>query len=110
MTNSSNCTCSDKDCSNCLIEYLAPWTIIILDVIYVLIVIIGLIGNIMTCAATIMQKSMRRSIHLYVFNLAVCDMLILIFYVPNEMMRMGNQARFVWGSSMCVFTYTVLPV
>lgn len=92
------------------VEYLASWAIIILDIIYVLIVIVGLTGNIMTCAVTIMQKSMRRSIHLYVFNLAVCDLLILIFYVPNEMMRMGNHARFVWGPVMCVITYSVLPI
>ncbi len=91
--------------------YLSNGTIVALDMTYVVILLVGLVGNVMTCTATIIQKSMRRSIHIYVFNLAVCDLLILTIYIPNEMMRMSNgMALFLWGPVMCVAMSLVLPV
>ena len=92
------------------IVYLSESSIIVIYIVYIVILVVGLCGNIMTCAALLMQKSMRRSIHIYVFNLAICDLLILTIYVPNDMMRMGNQALFLWGPLMCTAMSTVVPV
>ena len=58
--NSSN----DTQC----VVYLSNGAVAVIDVIYVIILVVGLCGNVMTCAATVTQKSMRRSIHIYVFN------------------------------------------
>lgn len=82
---------------------------IILQVLYVIVLLVGLLGNLLTCVIIIMRKSMRRSIHIYTFNLAVCDCLILMFYVPSQMIYIENQLNWVMGITVCKVNNIILP-
>ncbi|XP_004211286.2 neuropeptide Y receptor type 6 [Hydra vulgaris] len=77
---------------------------------YVLVMCLGILGNLLTCTVILLKKSMRRSIHFYAFNLAVCDLMILFVYVPTQMVYIQNQLNWTMGFVMCKIAYLVLPV
>jgi len=105
--NSSNFRQNQTDAGT---EYFTERDLIVFHCAYVILLLVGILGNGLTCYVIIQRKSMRRAIHLYTFNLAVADLLILIFYVPNQMVLMQNQFKWVLGAEMCKINYMVLPV
>ena len=85
-------------------------TLVIIHTCYVIVLCTGLFGNILTCAVIVIRQSMRRSIHFYTFNLAICDLFILLFYVPTQMVWMKEQLVWTMGLTMCKIVNVVLPV
>merc|ERR1712048_54516 len=53
---------------------------------------------------------MRRSIHMYTFNLALSDILILFFFVPTQMVYVREQLHWTMGLEMCRIVNFVIPV
>ena len=78
--------------------------------IYGLILIIGIPGNILTCYIIISTKFMRRSIHFYTFNLAASDALVVLCYVPIEIVKNENDFRWTMGIEMCYAGYCLVPL
>lgn len=85
-------------------------TVGIFFTLYSLVLLIGILGNVLTCGVILLRKSMRRSIHFYTFNLATCDLLILIFYVPNQLAYINEQMNWKMGLAMCKISYFILPI
>ncbi|XP_065657140.1 neuropeptide Y receptor type 6 [Hydra vulgaris] len=85
-------------------------TLLLFHTMYVLVMCFGIFGNILTCSVILLNKSMRKSIHFYTFNLAVCDLMILFVYVPTQMIYIQHQLHWTLGFAMCKLTYLVLPV
>lgn len=57
-----------------------PLTIILpITIIYVIIFIAGVLGNVITCVVIYKNKTMHTATNYYLFNLAVSDFLVLIF-------------------------------
>lgn len=57
-----------------------PMTIILpITVIYAIIFIAGVLGNVITCVVIYKNKTMHTATNYYLFNLAVSDFLVLIF-------------------------------
>lgn len=57
-----------------------PLTIILpITVIYVIIFLAGVLGNVITCVVIYKNKTMHTATNYYLFNLAVSDFLVLIF-------------------------------
>ncbi|XP_057299812.1 pyroglutamylated RF-amide peptide receptor-like [Hydractinia symbiolongicarpus] len=115
----TNCTCSPNltssdNCSNMnctkMGAYFTEDSILLLHTLYVAVLCSGIFGNMLTCTVILMRRSMRRSIHFYTFNLALCDLLILFFYVPTQMVYVKNQLEWTMGLTMCKVAYVVLPV
>ena len=77
---------------------------------YAILLLVGILGNILTCYVIVQRKSMRRAIHMYTFNLAVADLLILSVYVPNQMLVIEEQFKWPLGRSVCKISYMILPV
>ena len=77
---------------------------------YTILLLVGILGNILTCYVIVQRKNMRRAIHLYTFNLAVADLLILLVYVPNQMLIMEEQFKWHLGRAICKINYAILPV
>ena len=76
--------------------YFQPGTLVAFHCAYAILLVVGLLGNALTCYVIVQRRStMRRAIHLYTFNLAVADLLILFVYVPNQMFIIEEQLRFV---------------
>ncbi|VDM47066.1 unnamed protein product [Toxocara canis] len=54
-------------------------------VVYVLILILGLFGNICTCTVIARNSSMHNPTNYYLFSLAISDLLILVMGLPMEL-------------------------
>lgn len=119
---SINITSNFSDCWNnslCIQDDVEPLgqvifythnTIILMHCLYVAVLLIGLIGNFLTCSVIMMRRSMRRSIHIYTCNLAVCDILLLSFFVVTQMIYMKDQLVWNMGKFMCKVNNVVVPV
>lgn len=60
-------------------KYLPPLLVLPITVVYVVIFVTGMVGNIATFIVIIKNSSMQSVTNYYLFNLAVSDVLFLIF-------------------------------
>ncbi|GFS82439.1 pyrokinin-1 receptor [Nephila pilipes] len=77
-------------------------SVIPMTVIYVVILITGLFGNICTCVVIIRNKHMRTVTNYYLFSLAVSDLLLLIVGLPQELYLLWNKYPYVFGEAFCI--------
>jgi hypothetical protein len=56
-----------------------------LTIIYSLILLTGVIGNLATCIVIVKTKYLHTSVNYYLFSLACSDLLLLILGLPQEM-------------------------
>lgn len=62
------------------VGYRDPLSIILpISICYLLILITGILGNVITCVVIAKNKTMHTATNYYLFNLAVSDFLVLIF-------------------------------
>ena len=83
------------------------WT---LRLIFVVVFIVGVIGNSVVCAAVIRRKRMRTSNNIFTFNLALCDLLNVVIYLPTQMAAFENDHNWAVGNFMCLFVYILVPL
>uniref|UniRef100_T1JJP1 G-protein coupled receptors family 1 profile domain-containing protein n=1 Tax=Strigamia maritima TaxID=126957 RepID=T1JJP1_STRMM len=82
-------------------QQLAPEVVIPLTVVYVIIFISGFIGNVIVCLVIARQPSMQTATNYYLFSLAVSDMLLLLFGLPNDVKLFWQQYPWKLGNVMC---------
>ncbi|XP_050562006.1 pyrokinin-1 receptor isoform X2 [Spodoptera frugiperda] len=73
-----------------------------ITIIYSLIFVTGLLGNIFTCIVIVRNKSMHTATNYYLFSLAISDLLLLISGMPQEMYSIWSKWPYVFGHSFCV--------
>lgn len=78
------------------LELVIPFTIV-----YAVIFLTGVIGNISTCIVIAKNKSMHTATNYYLFSLAVSDMLLLISGLPPEMYRIWSPDTYIFGHFIC---------
>ncbi|RZC42936.1 neuromedin-U receptor 2-like [Asbolus verrucosus] len=82
---------------------LYPLTLVIpITVVYGVIFITGVIGNVSTCIVISCNKSMHTATNYYLFSLAISDMLLLISGLPPEMYSLWYPQNYVFGEAFCV--------
>ncbi|KAH1012427.1 pyrokinin-1 receptor [Dendroctonus ponderosae] len=79
-----------------LLEVAIPFTIV-----YGVIFLTGVIGNISTCIVISKNKSMHTATNYYLFSLAVSDMLLLLSGLPLEMYKIWSPDSFIFGHFIC---------
>lgn len=79
------------------------YIVVPMSVIYVLIFLTGLIGNISTCIVIAKNKSMHTATNYYLFSLAVSDLLLLVSGLPPEMTRLWWPQVYIYGEIFCSF-------
>ncbi|KAF2882440.1 hypothetical protein ILUMI_23722 [Ignelater luminosus] len=80
-----------------------PVTLVIpITVIYVVIFLTGLLGNVSTCIVISRNKSMHTATNYYLFSLAISDLLLLVSGLPPEMYRIWSPETYVFGEAFCV--------
>ncbi|KAG8196105.1 hypothetical protein JTE90_007841 [Oedothorax gibbosus] len=77
-------------------------SVIPMTVIYSVILITGLVGNICTCVVIIRNKHMRTVTNYYLFSLAVSDLLLLVVGLPQELYLLWNKYPYVFGEAFCI--------
>ncbi|XP_045495239.1 pyrokinin-1 receptor-like [Colias croceus] len=73
-----------------------------ITIIYSLIFITGLFGNIFTCLVIIRNKNMHTATNYYLFSLAISDLLLLVSGMPQEMYSIWSKWPYVFGHTFCV--------
>lgn len=73
-----------------------------ITVIYMLIFVSGVVGNISTCIVISKNRSMHTATNYYLFSLAISDFLLLISGVPQEMYTIWSKYPYVFGEVFCV--------
>ncbi len=77
-------------------------TVIPMTILYGLILVAGIIGNVSTCIVITRNKYMRTATNYYLFSLAVSDLLLLILGLPQEMYMLWRPYPYVFGEFFCV--------
>lgn len=77
-------------------------TVIPMTLVYVMILMTGLIGNLCTCFVIIKNRYMHTTVNFYLFSLAISDLLLLIVGLPAEMWAFWQKYPYVFGETFCV--------
>jgi hypothetical protein len=60
------------------------YILVVMTVLYSVILVTGLIGNVITCLVIYRNKHMHTATNYYLFSLAISDLLLLISGLPQE--------------------------
>ena len=83
------------------------WT---LRLAYSTIFTLGTFGNAVVCLAIFKRKRMQNSCGIFTFNLAFHDLILVIVYVPTQMISIENCSYWTLGNVMCHLVYIILPL
>ena len=73
-------------------------------VCYVLIFIVGVIGNVMVCLVVCRERKMKNVTNYFIFNLAVSDLSVLLICIPFDFGEIVT-GTFPYGAVMCRLIY-----
>lgn len=76
--------------------------VIPITIIYALIFVTGLFGNVFTCIVIIKNKSMHTATNYYLFSLAISDLLLLVSGMPQEIYTIWSKWPYIFGSAFCL--------
>ena len=76
---------------------------------YSVIFVLGTFGNAVVCLAILKRKKTQNSCNLFTFNLAFHDLILVILYVPTQMIALENCFSWIIGRFMCHLVYFILP-
>ncbi|KAI1285035.1 Neuropeptides capa receptor [Halotydeus destructor] len=77
-------------------------TVIPMTILYAVILVTGLFGNICTCVVIARNKYMRTATNYYLFSLAISDLLLLMLGLPQEMYQLWWPTPYAFGDIFCV--------
>ncbi|XP_049800119.1 pyrokinin-1 receptor-like [Schistocerca nitens] len=78
------------------------YIVVPITIIYAVIFLTGIIGNISTCIVISRNKHMHTATNYYLFSLAVSDLLLLVSGLPPETYHMWSRYPYVFGETFCV--------
>ncbi|KAM7104805.1 neuromedin-U receptor 1 [Molossus nigricans] len=96
-------TLTDKELR---LKYLGPQQtelFIPICITYLLIFVVGTVGNGLTCIVILRHKVMRTPTNYYLFSLAISDLLVLLVGLPLELYEMCYNYPFLLGAGGCYF-------
>lgn len=77
-------------------------TVIPMTLVYVMILVTGLVGNLCTCFVIVKNKYMHTTVNFYLFSLAVSDLVLLIVGLPTELWAFWQKYPYVFGETFCI--------
>ncbi len=78
------------------------YQVIPLTIVYCVIFLTGIIGNVSTCIVIAKNKYMQTATNYYLFNLAMADLLVLVLGLPLETYQFWSAYPWVFGDIFCV--------
>ena len=69
-------------------------------VCYVIIFIVGVIGNVLVCLVVCRQRKMKNVTNYFIVNLAVADLSVLLICIPFDFGENHYQLLALWGSDV----------
>ncbi|CAL8074481.1 unnamed protein product [Orchesella dallaii] len=105
----SDLTMNDTSNSTLLLQSHMEWPVrdplyitIPITVIYVIILLIGLLGNVVTCIVIVRSRYLHTTTNYYLFSLAISDLLLLLSGLPVEMYSIWKRYPYIFGEYFCV--------
>lgn len=77
-------------------------TVIPMTLVYIMILVTGLFGNLCTCFVIVKNRYMHTTVNFYLFSLAVSDLLLLIVGLPTELWAFWQKYPYAFGETFCV--------
>ncbi|KAG0729769.1 Pyrokinin-1 receptor [Chionoecetes opilio] len=74
---------------------------VVMTVIYILITVTGVLGNVATCVVIVRNRIMHTATNYYLFSLAISDLLLLAFGMPDEIYMLWRGRPYIFGASFC---------
>lgn len=109
LTTSINSSHVDMD-EACLSRYLEKYlglrrssAFLPICLIYLVIFMVGVLGNVLTCTVIARNKVMWTPTNYYLFSLAVSDLLVLLLGMPLELYELWQNYPFLFGKAGCHF-------
>lgn len=78
------------------------YIVIPITILYAIIFLTGLVGNIVTCIVICRNKHMHTATNYYLFSMAISDLLLLVSGLPQEMYTIWSRYPYVFGEAFCV--------
>ncbi|XP_037403528.1 neuromedin-U receptor 1-like isoform X2 [Pygocentrus nattereri] len=72
-------------------------------IVYLLIFVVGVVGNGLTCVVIARHRVMRTPTNFYLFSLAMSDLLVLVLGLPLELYELWSNYPFLLGTGGCYF-------
>ncbi|XP_007229228.3 neuromedin-U receptor 1 [Astyanax mexicanus] len=72
-------------------------------IVYLLIFLVGVVGNALTCIVIARHRVMRTPTNYYLFSLAMSDLLVLVLGLPLEIYELWSNYPFLLGTGGCYF-------
>ncbi|XP_045483923.1 prolactin-releasing peptide receptor-like [Pieris rapae] len=76
------------------------WVQTVFCIIYTIIFVLGLLGNVLVCFVVIRNRAMQTVTNLFITNLALSDILLCLFAVPFTPLY-SFRGSWSWGSLLC---------
>lgn len=77
-------------------------TVIPMTVVYAVILMTGVTGNICTCVVIYRNRYMHTATNYYLFSLAISDLLLLVLGLPQELYQLWYKYPYIFGESFCI--------
>lgn len=77
-------------------------TVVPMTIVYVVILLTGVLGNVMTCVVISRNRYMHTATNFYLFSLAVSDLLLLLLGLPTEFYELWYRYPYVFGQTFCI--------
>ncbi|CAH1405691.1 unnamed protein product [Nezara viridula] len=78
------------------------YIVVPMTILYSLIFVTGLIGNVSTCVVIGRNRHMHTATNYYLFSLAISDLLLLVSGLPQEMYYIWSRYPYVFGEAFCL--------
>ncbi|XP_063592303.1 neuropeptides capa receptor-like [Penaeus indicus] len=72
-----------------------------MTVIYIAITIVGVVGNVITCIVIVRNRIMHTATNYYLFSMAISDLLLLAFGMPDEIQILWMGKPYIFGEEFC---------
>ncbi|CAB3385125.1 Hypothetical predicted protein [Cloeon dipterum] len=85
------------------VQTLPLHVVVPITVLYALISVTGIVGNVVVCMVIARHPNMHTATNYYLFSLAVADVTILVFGLPNDLYVYWHQYPWELGEGLCKF-------
>ena len=79
-------------------------------ILYGLIFITGITGNMLVCLVVCRQRKLRTSTNFYIVNLAMADLAVLILCIPFDVTVQENSYVWPFGKFLCHIIYPIMTM
>lgn len=79
----------------------------ILTTLYVVIFIIGILGNLLVIIVIIKDVKLRTLAHFYFISLSAADLMIILFCLPVAVYELYSSGNWIFGNAICKYILNI---